>query len=536
MANFRRESNQRASLWRQSKRQFRKFMNKRVTPRSNKTPPTLVQVSSNVWCTKFKITAPGIKELPNFLANVVYKTSVLHLQPRQMTIHLSDLRENEQDIQRNRSVGGTPTRTPEKRTTRSKKPKPSEVKSEDNDDLLKPTLAKTSNLLGNLNNVDVNELQRLLDNDLLSNDEGITMEFDDDQETELLAEEKQFYTTVLEEFDGLKQALNSHIERMKRVAVELETLSSTKKSNQSMIELLRRRSLQSMPKNSRNNSPNLTSSRPRHDDQQRPSTSSGIPRTENWHERYEDISFIDDDDNNAVVIGSPTNTTDDEEWVLISKAADKRSKRLPSELSSKKKQKQLNDIRAIVEKLSLMANELSVKSPTLHSRNPSTNLRVGNNTVGTKSTPLLKQELPSDMTVAQLRAEVRSIAQQVSQIEEKITIDMLNDIRGDLQQRVQHIKSVLGEPLLAESRSKPKLLTMSNKTPFWNEQTQVYQLDFGGRVTQESAKNFQIEYNSEQVMQFGRIENGSYTLDFRQPFSAVQAFAIALASITQRLK
>ena len=29
---------------------------------------------------------------------------------------------------------------------------------------------------------------------------------------------------------------------------------------------------------------------------------------------------------------------------------------------------------------------------------------------------------------------------------------------------------------------------------------QVYQLDFGGRVTQESAKNFQIEYLGKQVL------------------------------------
>jgi hypothetical protein len=150
------------------------------------------------------------------------------------------------------------------------------------------------------------------------------------------------------------------------------------------------------------------------------------------------------------------------------------------------------------------------------------------------------------MTVAELRAQVRNIAHQVSQIEEKITIDMLNDIRGDLHTRVQHIKAVLGEPLDASLSGKngpskkvkqpQKTLTMTNKTPFWNEQTQVYQLDFGGRVLVESAKNFQIEYNSEQVMQFGRIENGSYTLDFKSPFSAIQAFAIALASITQRLK
>ena len=40
---------------------------------------------------------------------------------------------------------------------------------------------------------------------------------------------------------------------------------------------------------------------------------------------------------------------------------------------------------------------------------------------------------------------------------------------------------------------------MHNKAPLWNEGSQVYQLDFGGRVTQESAKNFQIEYVGKQV-------------------------------------
>jgi len=39
-----------------------------------------------------------------------------------------------------------------------------------------------------------------------------------------------------------------------------------------------------------------------------------------------------------------------------------------------------------------------------------------------------------------------------------------------------------------------------------------------------------------QVMQFGRIDNNAYTLDFQYPYSAVQAFAVALANVTQRLK
>lgn len=40
---------------------------------------------------------------------------------------------------------------------------------------------------------------------------------------------------------------------------------------------------------------------------------------------------------------------------------------------------------------------------------------------------------------------------------------------------------------------------LHNKAPLWNENSQVYQLDFGGRVTQESAKNFQVEHRGKQV-------------------------------------
>ncbi|KAJ2951882.1 hypothetical protein O0L34_g4132 [Tuta absoluta] len=88
----------------------------------------------------------------------------------------------------------------------------------------------------------------------------------------------------------------------------------------------------------------------------------------------------------------------------------------------------------------------------------------------------------------------------------------------------------------APTPSARRQLLMHNKAPMWNENSQVYQLDFGGRVTQESAKNFQIEYHGKQVMQFGRIDGNAYTLDFQYPFSALQAFAVALANVTQRLK
>jgi hypothetical protein len=48
-------------------------------------------------------------------------------------------------------------------------------------------------------------------------------------------------------------------------------------------------------------------------------------------------------------------------------------------------------------------------------------------------------------------------------------------------------------------RPRRREFVLHNKAPLWNEHSQVYQLDFGGRVTQESAKNFQIEFKGKQV-------------------------------------
>ena len=44
-----------------------------------------------------------------------------------------------------------------------------------------------------------------------------------------------------------------------------------------------------------------------------------------------------------------------------------------------------------------------------------------------------------------------------------------------------------------------QIVTIHSKTPTWNEHHMIYQLDFGGRVTTKSAKNFQLEIGSEQV-------------------------------------
>lgn len=52
---------------------------------------------------------------------------------------------------------------------------------------------------------------------------------------------------------------------------------------------------------------------------------------------------------------------------------------------------------------------------------------------------------------------------------------MLDEVCGDLQERIQHIKAVLGEqPALSDESI--SFLTMNNKAPFWNEASQVYQV------------------------------------------------------------
>lgn len=82
------------------------------------------------------------------------------------------------------------------------------------------------------------------------------------------------------------------------------------------------------------------------------------------------------------------------------------------------------------------------------------------------------------------------------------------------------------------------LITMSNKKPQWNEVSQSYTLNFQGRVTKASVKNFQIVHDEDQdyvVLQFGRVEDSLFTMDYQYPMTAIQAFAICLSSFDNKL-
>ncbi|KAK9817778.1 hypothetical protein WJX72_002064 [[Myrmecia] bisecta] len=83
-----------------------------------------------------------------------------------------------------------------------------------------------------------------------------------------------------------------------------------------------------------------------------------------------------------------------------------------------------------------------------------------------------------------------------------------------------------------------KLVIMKNKAPKWNEQLGAYCLNFNGRVTHASVKNFQLvsDDNPDHViLQFGKIGKDSFTMDYAHPISALQAFAICLTSFDNKL-
>jgi hypothetical protein len=133
-------------------------------------------------------------------------------------------------------------------------------------------------------------------------------------------------------------------------------------------------------------------------------------------------------------------------------------------------------------------------------------------------------------------------------------------------------------PSAAEGMDDQGIGFFINQAPVWNESEQMYTLDFKSRVTVASVKNFLLERpvrenlethgsstttNKERgiddaekkledienkkpapvpearetVMIFGRTgyEPDQYTLDFRFPFSPLQAFMCALSSVDSHL-
>lgn len=96
-------------------------------------------------------------------------------------------------------------------------------------------------------------------------------------------------------------------------------------------------------------------------------------------------------------------------------------------------------------------------------------------------------------------------------------------------------RDVVFEAHKSKSRN---ILLLQNKEPVWNEESRSYVLNFSGRVSRPSVKNFQLitDHDPDFVLiQFGRTGENTFSLDFQSPASASLAFAVALTSIDSKL-
>ena len=102
--------------------------------------------------------------------------------------------------------------------------------------------------------------------------------------------------------------------------------------------------------------------------------------------------------------------------------------------------------------------------------------------------------------------------------------------------------------LKVKSLRRPGTTVLRNKAPRWHEHLQCWCLNFHGRVTVASVKNFQLVATADLghpdnsvgdeetvLLQFGKVDSDIFTMDYRQPLSAFQAFAICLSSFGTKL-
>ncbi|ONK81252.1 uncharacterized protein A4U43_C01F27030 [Asparagus officinalis] len=126
------------------------------------------------------------------------------------------------------------------------------------------------------------------------------------------------------------------------------------------------------------------------------------------------------------------------------------------------------------------------------------------------------------------------------------SLDQLSASSSSMRQEckdpiVEFSSTSLSEPLRpVQALDEP--LVLKNKAPRWHEQLQCWCLNFRGRVTVASVKNFQLvaavepshrvspEEQEKVILQFGKIGKDIFTMDYRYPLSAFQAFAICLSS------
>jgi len=80
------------------------------------------------------------------------------------------------------------------------------------------------------------------------------------------------------------------------------------------------------------------------------------------------------------------------------------------------------------------------------------------------------------------------------------------------------------------------MVVLQNKSPEWKDGAFV--LNFQNRVKVASVKNFQLVHPDDPdyiIMQFGRVADDVFTMDFQYPLCMLQAFSIVLSSFDNKI-
>lgn len=118
----------------------------------------------------------------------------------------------------------------------------------------------------------------------------------------------------------------------------------------------------------------------------------------------------------------------------------------------------------------------------------------------------------------------------------KVFFPKIDDFGRPYQMREEKKSKNLNKLYKAGENSKVELLV--NKKASYDKTLKMYTLDFEGRVTQPSVKNFQlVSQNNENdvILMFGKVKEGVFHMDYKYPLCANQAFGICLSSLDHKL-
>jgi len=177
--------------------------------------------------------------------------------------------------------------------------------------------------------------------------------------------------------------------------------------------------------------------------------------------------------------------------------------------------------------------------------------KLRSNFIGTEFTlydkglnPEKSDEGEKDSSLVQVRQELACILYKQNVLgsrgprKMKVMVPNVNEQGQRKVLRPQNADQTMLERYKA-AMSDADIQILKNKPPKWNEQVGAYVLNFNGRVTRASVKNFQL-YNPAKdpeavIMQFGRVGKDEFNMDFQGPLCALQAFGIALSSFDYKI-